>query len=421
MKSTFRFMSNLVFIFFLLILLFAYAMYQGGFVSWFIFFGYLPIFIYHLGLLFYPINRWQVTRALSNNTVSAGSNLSVTVTIKRRIPFPIYYCILEEVTPESLNKVDHLSEKFKYMDNPGKLKVKRQLKQIKFPWFKRVIKFTYDIDHIPRGAHVLNRIRVKTADVFGFISKESLYTVTDELLAHPDQRAINLRQKLSSFSEGPSSSQSLHFKQTNVASSIREYVAGDKFSWIHWKQTARQNKMITKEFEQERSTDTLLILDHCDYQGMNELAFEGAIEVGIALITLLEAETSGIEVLTIGAETTHFPFRADSVVKDSLRKYMAQACPSLDQPFSVKLKEATIRFKGELLTIIVTTHIDLMLKETLKRLKKRMNKVTVFHIQSVHKVSIEEQDLIEQLRHQGIIIYQLTEKELVENPIEVSL
>src|SRR5699024_10759054 len=115
MKRWLRFSSKLLFILILFGLLFSFAMFQGGFVSWFLFFGFLPILLYHLGLLFYPINRWQVTRMLSKHTVRSGEGITVTVNMKRTIPFPLYYCVLEELSPESLNKWDTRLDKYMYL------------------------------------------------------------------------------------------------------------------------------------------------------------------------------------------------------------------------------------------------------------------------------------------------------------------
>src|SRR5699024_522466 len=110
----------------LLLILFSFAMFQGGFTAWFLFLSFLPIFLYHLTLLLYPINKWQVTRELSRQRLEAGDQVIVNIVIQRKIPFPLYYCILEEVFPESLNKQDTRQEKYKQMSNPASLNIKRQ-------------------------------------------------------------------------------------------------------------------------------------------------------------------------------------------------------------------------------------------------------------------------------------------------------
>lgn len=186
------------------------------------------------------------------HVVATGDRITASIQIKRKIPFPIYYVIVEEVFPESLNRMDIRHAKYQYMDQPNKLYQNRQMKKIIFPWFKREFIITYDLDQLPRGVHVLPAVRVKTGDIFGLIKKEYVYPVTNELIVYPVTRNIHLVEKINSYEQGSISSFSLNLKNTNVATGVREYTPGDKFSWIDWKQTARKNDVMTKEFEQEK-------------------------------------------------------------------------------------------------------------------------------------------------------------------------
>ena len=40
-------------------------------------------------------------------------------------------------------------------------------------------------------------------------------------------------------------------KERLVTSGVREYQSGDQLSWINWKATAKTNKMMTNEFEEQ--------------------------------------------------------------------------------------------------------------------------------------------------------------------------
>ena len=50
-------------------------------------------------------------------------------------------------------------------------------------------------------------------------------------------------------------------KDTTMATGVRDYQSGDRVSWIHWKSFARTQTLMTKEFEDRRSQDLLVILD----------------------------------------------------------------------------------------------------------------------------------------------------------------
>jgi uncharacterized protein (DUF58 family) len=54
--------GRLLFVLFLVICSFAFAMFQGGFVSWFIFYSLLPFALYSIAFFFSPISKIEVER-----------------------------------------------------------------------------------------------------------------------------------------------------------------------------------------------------------------------------------------------------------------------------------------------------------------------------------------------------------------------
>ncbi|UJL47219.1 DUF58 domain-containing protein [Virgibacillus sp. NKC19-16] len=420
MKDSLRFLGNLMFILFLFLLLFSFAMFQGGFTSWFLFYSFLPIFLYHLGLLLYPIRNWKVTRNLSRRVIRAGDGVHATIRIERAIPFPLYYCICEEIFPDTLNKEDNRECKYRYMVESNKFVLRRKMKEVIFPSMKRVIEIPYQIQHVPRGEHQLTKIRIRTGDVFGFVKREHTFDVSDQLVAYPNVRPINMAEKISSFEQGSTASYTLNLKNTNVASGIREYMPGDKFSWIDWKQTARKNEVMTKEFEQEKSTDILLVLDSCYYEGMNLIAFEAAVEVTVSLMETIRKQSTAVGLLSIGEEVAHFPVHHDPNQGDFMLQHLSRIQPKSSQPFAVKLKEELFKMDSGNVVMVITSRMDNGFKETIQKLKQRSKKVIILFIQSSKVISQNEQMLIEQLQFSGVGIHILTENELMENPIEVS-
>ena len=55
---------KLILLFLLIAMVFSYAMFQGGFVSWFLFYSFLPFALYGLFVAAYPIRDWQVKRKI---------------------------------------------------------------------------------------------------------------------------------------------------------------------------------------------------------------------------------------------------------------------------------------------------------------------------------------------------------------------
>src|SRR5699024_7686731 len=88
MRPSFRLAGSLFFIVMLLGILFSYAMFQGGFTSWFLFYSFLPILLYPLGLAVYPIRKWDVTREVTpqvdrKSTRLNSSHVSISYAVYR--------------------------------------------------------------------------------------------------------------------------------------------------------------------------------------------------------------------------------------------------------------------------------------------------------------------------------------------------
>lgn len=417
---SFRLILNFIFIMGLFLILFSFAMFQGGFTAWFLFFSFLPIFLYHIGLLLYPMKKWQVTRKITPQVVEAGNQVIINIKIHRKIAFPLYYCVFEEILPESLNKEDHRQEKYKHIENPHLINIRRNNKQIIFPGFKRTFIIQYQLAHLPRGEHELNSIRIRTGDVFGLIKKEHIFHSADRLMVYPSKRMIHMDEQTQSFEHGTISSHSLNLNNTNVASGIREYLPGDRFSWIDWKQTARKNTMMTKEFEQEKSTDTLIVLDCTLHDRFNELAYEATVEISHSFIDMFKENATPSGLLTIGEEAIFFPVQPHLSQSDMIERHLTTIQSTGKQMFSHRLKEEMMRLQSQYLVIILTTHIDVQLKETVKQLKMQKRRVILLYIQAEKAITQTDLAILQHLTQKGIFVSCLTETQLIKDRIEVN-
>ncbi|MBM7694495.1 uncharacterized protein (DUF58 family) [Peribacillus deserti] len=234
--------------FFLLVLLmasaFAYAMFQGGFVSWFLFYSFLPFGLFSLSLFLYPITDFLIERAINRSECRAGDSLEVTLTIKRRFAFPLLYLVIEECLPEKLEK--------------SGVQMKKELI---FPWFKREFVVSYHIESLVRGEHEFNEVIIKVGDLLGLIEKEESFSVRERVLVYPSYYELPYKQIGTQYNQGQTASTVRIQREVSTLSGLREYQPGDRFSWINWKATARKNEIMTKEFEEKKSQDVFMLLD----------------------------------------------------------------------------------------------------------------------------------------------------------------
>lgn len=401
-------------------ILFAYAMFQGGKVSWFMFFSFLPIFIYAVCLKLYPISKWQVERKLQKRIIRAGDDILLVIRIKRSIPFPLFSLVCEAVFPNTLKRIDNGLTKYTTFDSGQHLYIERESKKIIFPWFKRVIEIPFQLHQVPRGEHILQEVKVRTSDLFGFIKKEHTFHLKDYIQVYPNERKITMDKQISSFEHGPISSSVLHARQANIVSGTREYIPGDRLSWVDWKQTARKNKIMTKEFEQEKSTDTLIVLDSSSHQNMSEIPYEGSVEIVMSLVGLLQRQGTNIGLLSIGKDAGRVSLKPDPNKYEKVRNLLMRIQPSNNRNFSVQLKEEITKTNGQFAIIIVTTRMDAAFKQVLTELRRKTRKITVLIIMAAKKITPKDYEMIQELQFANVDIQVLTEKEMKQQWLEVT-
>lgn len=415
-----RLFGNFIFILLLSAILFSYAMFQGGFVSWFLFFSFLLVFLYQLSLLIYPISRWKITRTLSPQVVQAGSRILVTIHVERSVPYPLFYIVIEDLLPQTLYALDSRSEKFKYLNEPDKVLITRQFKKLISPQFRRKFSVSYELDFIPRGEHNLQSIRIKVGDLFGLIKKEHIFPVDMNLVAYPNERSLILRDMKSSSEQDTISTQMVNVGTSSILASVREYVPGDKLSRVDWKQTAKQNKIMTKEFEHEIGKHTLLVLDRTTFEGINRLAFEGAIEVTLALIGVLEKQTEELEFLSIGEEIASFRLHEPNS-RNRIRRHLAKVQLEKGELFTSLLDKEFKKRSNRFILVLITTQINELLFQVIKTEKQRSKEILIFFVRAKKGITQKERLRIDQLQLTGVTVHLLTENELIKDPLEVSI
>lgn len=112
-----------------------------------------------------------------------------------------------------------------------------------------------------RGRYQLGPIRLRTSDPFGFFPMEKELAATTHVIIYPMTFDIHFFPLPSGMlSGGDALRRRTHITTTNAAG-VREYVPGDSFSRIHWRSSARRNRLIVKEFELDPLADIWIVPD----------------------------------------------------------------------------------------------------------------------------------------------------------------
>ncbi|WP_051263191.1 DUF58 domain-containing protein [Tuberibacillus calidus] len=273
----------------LFLIAFCYAMFQGGFVSWFVFYSFLPVFLYTILLMFYPLHDVHIERLVDQEELYAEEPLQVTIKLTRNRPFPLFYLIIEDHAPENmLKKHAQLT--------------KETTKALVSLGFRKQVVFDYRIDGMPRGDYRFREVTIKTGDLFGFVQKQKTFRVEQRVLVYP--KVITPKKWLPlDLSQGGRLRSRRNFEvDLTSISSIRDYIPGDRLSWLDWKATARTNKLVTKQFEFPLNKDIVVVLDRTGQSSSDD--FERAVSLAASLSDRALRTGSAVGFGSFGKETT---------------------------------------------------------------------------------------------------------------------
>lgn len=386
---------------FLIVLTFSYAMFQGGFVSWFLFYSFSPFAIYCIALTLYSLNGLEVTRFLPKTDYNAGEPLKVTVTIKRSSPFPLFYLMI----------TDQLDDSLKYAHQEKKAKA------LLFPGIKKQFTYEYIINELPRGEHFFRTITMSIGDPLGLIEKEKTYTVDGRIIVYPAFTELMYQPFENHFEQGLTASRERVQRDTSMAIGVRDYQPGDRFSWINWKASAKRNMLMTKEFEQRQSHDVYVVAD-C----VPDKRFEVIVSFTASLVRTVLKKGAQVGMLTIGKEKASFPIRGGEQhlqkIFYHLAKIEAKSFSSLDKVLETDgiFIQQTVSF------LLVTAQLTKPLIEKASFLGQRKCCVTLFLVKAEKESPTEiELSLIGVANARGVRVVMVHEGNFAAAFSEVNL
>lgn len=112
-----------------------------------------------------------------------------------------------------------------------------------------------------RGRYQLGPIRLRTSDPFGLFPMERDLSPTSNVVVFPMTFDIHqFALPVGILPGGDALRRRTHYITTN-ASSVRDYEPGDSFNRIHWRSTARRDRLVVKEFELDPLADIWVVPD----------------------------------------------------------------------------------------------------------------------------------------------------------------
>ncbi len=360
-------------LFLLLIATFVFAMFQGGFVSWFLFYTFLPFAMYSLVLFFYPLTSFQVERNITKKEYVAGDRIEVNIRLTRKNRFPLLYVLVADDTGQPWGHVSI---------------------SLVFIGFKRSIEYTYSIEDVPRGKHVFQSIHLQTGDVIGLCQKKLSIHVADVITVFPAFHLLRKQEFEILFSGNGGASQRAAGEQS-VISGVREYQAGDQLSWIHWKATARTNKMMTKEFEEQKREHVYLILD-CEHSP----SFESLISFAASFVQFVMSRGSQLGYIDSENELL-LPIQKGERHRKEIFYQLAQVKSNNQGAMKPSLLKGISTVSNQVKLVIMTSQLTFEKLEVMSTFRKGQT-VTCFVVQTEEMAKEADDSMQEAALKRGI-------------------
>ncbi|RHW32426.1 DUF58 domain-containing protein [Lysinibacillus yapensis] len=333
---------------------FSYAMFQGGFVSWFIFYTLMPFLIYSLLLRVAPLRIVEVQREIKPYKLQRGDSAKVRVTFQNKSWFPLIFMTVSETG----------------FDRP--VKQQGNSNQIFLVGWKRRFEWTYDLKGLERGLLHFKGLHFTFTDFLGWTIRHKVVEQPKSTVIFPKRTEINYKPIKMQFEHGGVSSPRSMVKDTSLVTGIRDYQSGDKSSWIHWKSFAKNETLRTKDFEEQTTQDILLVIDQTSKRN-----FENAVDLTASILQSVVKNRGDISFLSTGENRAIFPHIQTQHKLEQVMQHLAQIEPNAKESLASILVNELGRINTASL-LLITGELTQELKDFFKTKAKFTSGIICF-------------------------------------------
>jgi uncharacterized protein (DUF58 family) len=370
----------------LLISAYVFSKFQGGFVSWFLFYSFLPIAVFSLLQFFVVLRGVTVERVIEKQKYTAGERIDVIIRVKNPYRFPLFFVVLKDGIDSRLR-----------MEAEGYSK-------IAYPGFKKEFTIEYKINHLPRGLFRWDEITLETGDLFGFIKREKTYTQVDEIVVYPSYQQIRSWRTFNEKNIGMSYSTNRQDEDVSAVMGIRDYAPGDRLASIHWKASARTNSLKTKEFEHQVTNDFMFFIDRekLSYGDEEHPLFEKAVSLTASLIRFALNHHFSSGLVSYGEQQpTVMTMSRDQEQLYRVFEHLARIKADTTLSFVKTVLKEVVYLPTGTTVVLISPSITKKLAMMMGDLTYRKIKVEFFWIKAVQKTTEDEKEsltLLDQLQ-----------------------
>jgi uncharacterized protein (DUF58 family) len=212
-----------------------------------------------------------------------------------------------------------------------------------------------------RGAFFMGPVRVTTGDPFGLFRFSRSYGPRQPLLVLPRPEELSDFWIPSAQLPGEGTAHRLtHYVSPNAAS-VREYHPGDSYNRIHWRSTARLNRLMVKTFEMHPDSEVWLFLDlqsAVQAGAGDDSTEEYGVRVAASLANHLLQANRMLGLVAYGQETVILDAARGPDQHMRVLEALALARAEGEKPLSAVIQQEARRFGRHSTVVVITASTD---------------------------------------------------------------
>ncbi len=233
--------SRIAYVFLLIVsIIFLYNF--GGFVSFFFFNTLVALFILSLVYTIFVFVRIKFIQEIDKRVIVKGETVRLVVKISNEDILVYPYVFATFFSSHSSFKGKNSSQSLSISPKSGK-------------------EFIFDMECKFRGEYEVGLSEIYIEDFLGLIKLKYKIPEPKKIIVYPRIEHLSNFSILSSGSSDSQSTENGIQDNMNNIRDIREYVAGDSYRKIHWKLTARNEKLMVKNYEGTTDANVNILLD----------------------------------------------------------------------------------------------------------------------------------------------------------------
>ena len=226
-----------------------------------------------------------------------------------------------------------------------------------------------------RGRYTIGPVTATTGDPLGLYRREVTLAPENELIVLPPVLPLTRFELYPGSMPGRGRGSQRSLQTTTNVVTVRNYVAGDPLTRIHWPSTARLGQFMVKEFDLDPTIDVVVLLD-LDRDAQAGAGDSSTEEYGVTIAAsvagyLLRQQELAVGMAVSGSSDVSLPLDRGERQLDRILEMLAVSHATRNAPLVEALANEETRLQRNTVLVIITPSTALDWPQGLHHLQRR--------------------------------------------------